>query len=362
MKASDVVAQLQAVLPLQTDKFTDNLSVASITRTSGFLTVVTDEEHSLIKGAAVVLTGCVEVISTTPTRSGTTGTVVTATDHDLTLKTTLDITLSGADDAAFNGTFAVIDIPNRRSVRFTMADSGVTATSGPSVIEGAESPFRRYNGLYAVESTPSKRSFTVLHPALTLLDPQGTITARASSRISAGVDPDKVVRSYTEQKIDDYWAFVVLGDVDASKDRDIRSDAISNATRGNYYRQQIIQPFSIYVFIPASEEVAGRAARDQAEDLFHPICRSVLWVKFDSGLASGPQNTVQFSSHSSFRYNDAVYVHEFAFAQVADLTESDCVDPDFNVAMRDIVLRMIPDLGTRVNFMTADIDLDETPL
>ncbi len=337
MKIADVVVQLIARLPQLTSEFTDDVPVSSMSRAGTVMTVNCDDEHGLRPGEPFHVVGAVVPISITSlTRSGTTGTLVTTTPHDLTTKIATQVTISGAAEAEFNGTFTVISIVDRTTVTFTMANSGPTTATGSPVLENAESFLRQYDGIYAVEEVTSPVSFTFQHSVSSLPDPLGTMTIRTKPRISGGVNATRVSQAYTKQAQNKLWAFVVLDDVVASKDRDVRSDAIANQGRGIEFRQQVLQPFTVLVFVPTADDASGLSARDLCETLFRPICRSLLFSRFDSGLDVGKQGTVQFSSHGVFSYDVATYVHAYSFQQVVDLTFADTVGPDDDVAFRDV--------------------------
>lgn len=367
MRASDVVTQLAILLPQLTDLFTRNISVRSLTRSGTTMTADCDDQHGLEVGDAVAIVGAVTQIPiTTLTRSGTIGTLVTGADHDLTNAIAPAITISGATEPEFNGTFQRVNVDNRRQVRFVMADAGPATATGSPILEGAESSLRSYDSTYAVESTPTPTTFTFQQPDTTLLDPVGdAIEARAKPRISAGADPDRIRSAYTEKDRNDLWLFAVLDDVTASKSRAVRSDAIDNLQPGNEFRQQIIQPVTLYLFVPAQYQIAAAAARDMAEDLFGPICRSVLGSAFDSGLFVGKEGPLQFSGHGVFSYDTALYVHAYSFQQVVDLYFEDTVGPALDVALRNIdydSVTQVPDGTGAGPFLTATINLDDVPL
>lgn len=373
MKARDIASQLQILLPQLTDKVTTDVSLASLTRSGTTLTAVALEKHNLKVGDAVNLTGAVTPLACAVTRSGVVGTLVTTANHDVSgnvfgqVKT---VTISGAVEAEFNGTFTLLTVENRTTLTFTMADSGPTTATGSPVLETGASALQDYNTLYAVTRVVSATTFEIEQSDTTRPDPIGTIVARVKPRITVAVDPQRAQASYTEQKLEKLWLFVVLDDASASKSRDTRSDAISNDTSGTFYRQQVVQSFSIFVMVPTDESASGMAGRDEAEDLFRPLCRSLLASKFDSGLAIGSQGLVQFNTHGAFSYDVSIYVHQFAFEQTNDLSEGDTVGPDLDVALRDIVSSITPRLGSggalsggtgEDPFSTDTINLDDAP-
>jgi len=359
MKANDVVQQLALLLPGLTDKFTDNFSVTSLTRIGTTVTAVTSVAHGLaIDEQANIIGAQTPLIITSLSRSGAIGTLVTLARHDLTEGFNTTVVISGATESEFNGTFVILKVSNRRTVTFTMVDSGpTTATGSPLLLNGA-SQLQTYNGLKKITSAPTTTSFTYEITSSTLFTPaSGTISARTQPRVSSAVSIDAATRGYTKQTPNKLWAFVVLGDVVASKSRAIDSDATDNLQNGNEFRQQTINPVGIYVFFPVSAQIAASTARDNAQDLFRPLCQSLLFSKFNSGLAVGKQNNIIFTDHSFFNYNDAVYVHVYNFETIADLIFEDTIGFDVNVAFRDIDLTMGIDVGTEV--MTATIDLDD---
>lgn len=369
MKAADIVTQLALRLPLYTSLFTENTPVTSLSRSGSVVTANCGDAHNLEPGDRVAIVGAVEVIPIgTLTRSGTTGTLVTDTDHDLTNPIAATITISGATEPEFNGTFPRLNVSNRRTITFEMADSGATVATGSPVLEGAESYLRRYDGSYAVLEALTDVGFTFQNSVTSLPDPIGSaIQARAKARVASAADAERALAAYTKQEIDKLWAFVVLEDVLASKSRNVQSDATDNIQKGSEFRQQIIQPFSVFTVTPTSNQISASAARDQAEDVFLAICRSVLSHQFDSNLfVAATQGPTQFVSHGTFRYDSAVYVHAYSFQQTVDLTFDDTVGHSDDVAFRDLDLVIQPDLSedqpATQGTMTASIDLDDVPL
>lgn len=366
MKAIDIVNQLLVKLPQLTDKFTDDVSVSDIIRSGTLMTATCNAPHGLEVGEAVVINGAVPPISCSITRAGAVGTVVTDTDHDLTNPVAETIKLSGSVESEFNGTFARLQVKNRRTISFTMIDAGPVTATGSPVLENAESFLRSYKETVQVIGTPNPAQFTYLHAVTSLPDPIGQIIARTRPRITAGINFQRCVAAYTEQPFSKYWLFVVLGDVTASKSRRVGSDAIDNINRGHYVRQQLIQPVSLYVFANVGTELLARTTRDEMEDLFRPICRSVLHKKFDSGLyGSDEGGALQFFQHGVANYDTTVLTYAFEFQQVVDLYFEDTVGPDDDVAFRDIDFKAFPDpdkIGTTISFMQGTPDLDDEPL
>ncbi len=136
MKAEEVVALLQARLPLFTDKFSDSSDITSITNPSADTALATTAlDHELAIGNSILIKGSEsDVAITSFTRTLTTGTIITTTDHDIT-NGLLTIETSGANEAEFNGTFTIKNVNNRREITVVIPDSGATTATGTVTVE-----------------------------------------------------------------------------------------------------------------------------------------------------------------------------------------------------------------------------------
>jgi hypothetical protein len=365
MRASAVATQLIEKLPQLTDLFTTNVDVSSMVRSGTTVTVTCDDPHGLKPGDAVAIVGAVEqIVIGTLTRLGSVGTLITSTAYDLTNAIATTITISGAVESNFNGTFTVMNVDSRNTIRFQMTDSGATTATGSPILHNAESSLREYDATYQVQQVPTDYVFTITHPVTTLADPVGSIQARAKPRITTGLNPERAMAAYTEHATDALWLVAILGESLASKSRNVRSDVVDNLQTDDEYRQQLIQQVSLYLFVPVHGDISGAGGRDTAEDLLRPICRSMLGSQFDSGLFVGVQGRVQLVGHGSRLYNSAVYVHEYGFQQTVDLTFEDTVGPDVDVAFRNIQFDSAPDVIGRTDdseLWEIDLDLDDVP-
>lgn len=374
MKAADVAVQLMNRIPQLTDKFTDDLTVTSVVRAGTTLTITTSTAHGLLVNRAVALTGALTPIPLASlTRSGAAGTLVTTTPHDLTEPVTLNpntrttVVLSGSIEAEFNGEFTFLTVPNRKTVTFTMPDSGAVTATGSPIIENGESALNTYSKSYRVETIPSTTTFTVTESNTTLPDPVGILTLRKNPRISIGVSPERLENAYTKNAVDKYWMFVVLGAPIASKDRSLSNDAVTNLTTGNEYRQQVDFPFTVFVFIPtASAEIAAGKARDEAAELLTILCQSLLGHQFPTNTAIETQGSVHYLSDDVQLYNTAFLMHAYNFSQVSDLIFEDTVGPDVDVAFRDIDFDTFINIEAETPLSTSklesSVDLDDVPL
>lgn len=362
MKASDAITQLQVVLPTLTDDFSTQLTLPSVTPSGVTATATTAIAHGFIVGNVVNIADTLAPVAITSiSRSGTVATAVTTTNHDITENDlTVNVTLSGATEAEFNGTFPLLSANNRKEFKFTVADSGPTTATGSPILEDPPSAFG-YNGLKTITAVPTTTTFEYTLPLALTEAAVGSGKVHSGIQITGGVSIDRVQDTYTKQLIaNSLWGFVVLGDTVASKDRNSRSDSISSMGKGGSRRQQIFQTFSVLVARGTTGELSARDARDEMEDVRPMLFRSLLGWEPPNGLAAKSGYGVIFVSDGFQSYDTAVYWHEFQFQVVADITQNDTVDPDFNVAFRDISLTMTTSLGTEQ--MTATIDLDDEPL
>jgi len=201
MKTSDFITQLSTKLPRLVDDFTALFSVVSLTRSGTTVTVTTSGTHGLKVGKAVIINGAITPITiSTISRSGAVATLVTAADHDMTEGEFTEVIIDGAVEAEFNGTFVLLNVPNRRTVTFTVADSGPTSATGSPLLLNGSSALQDYNGLQNVTTVPTTTTFTYTITDNTLFTPaSGTITAKLQPRISGAATVDRALESYTKQ-------------------------------------------------------------------------------------------------------------------------------------------------------------------
>lgn len=369
MKAEDVIKALVAKLPFLTDKFSNQTAIDTITSSGTTATATVSAGHGLLDSELVTITGALSpIVISSIVRSGALATVTTATDNDFSFSdrekargNTQDVIISGANEAEFNGTFNLDSVTNREEFVIDIADSGPTTATGSILLENGSSALAAYNGSFNVTVLNSTQ-FT--YPLQTTIpnDATGSPILQNGHRITGAVSIERFLDGYTKQVADAWWCVVILGDVIASKGRENRSDSTDQFSDNQFYHQTITQPFGVYLLIKASDSIAARPQRDEAEDIVPFILQSVLLEKFETGFAADKQNNVTFNAHGFFNYNGPLYVHEITFEQNADLLFDDSIGDILNVAFRDINLTINNDLGTGEDPQTANIDLDETPV
>jgi len=373
MQASDIVEKLSARMPLYTEAFSESVVASSIVPTGSTALATTASPHGLVEGQAVAVIGAdapVEIDKASFLRVTTFATFETLQDHDLTLSARdkvaggKTITLSGATESEFNGTFNLVDVINRRKLIITVVDSGPTTISGAPIFEDANGGI--FNGIFsATNITASTFEYTL--PISYPLPASGLPVVQISIRVLSVIDVDQYLRdAYTKQLIGDDHLVVTLGDVSQSKDRNETTDASMSTAGQRAFQPTIIQTFAVYIITNTTQELSASVARDNVESVIIPaIFKSILREEFDCGFSTS-QFRATFTGHGVYAYSDelgknkAIYVHEVAFEQLAKLYESDVVGPVDNVAMRDVSFTISSNIGTEI--MTADIDLDQEPI
>lgn len=376
MKAQDIVDTLSASIPLYTDGFSNSIGITSITVAGTTATVTTDAAHGLVEDQSVAVLGAeapVQIDAGTFLRTVSSATFETLQDHDLTLgprdiaaggKT---VTLSGATEAEFNGTFQLVKVVNRRKLIIAVADSGPTTISGAPIVENANGNV--FNGLVPatnLAATTFDYELPVAYPLDAVVD---NASAQISIRILSVLSIEQYLTDdYTAKSLNDHTLVVQLGDVTQSKKRNEETDASDSSTGEYSFVPILIQPFAVYIIMNVTQDLTASQARDMVEEEFIPaVFRSVLRAKFGTGF-SYDQYRATFTGHGVFAYSDvngknkAIYAHEVAFEQLAMLTRADTVGADDDVAMRDVSYVLTVDPGTGVDTLDADIDLDEEPI
>ncbi len=367
MKATDVIGQMWARLPVVSPNFTENVGILSISTVGVTATVTTAAVHNLVATETVTIDGVlvpVEIDTVTDDTPLNTLTITTLTDHDLTKNNKeVGIVVDAPITGSLTETFTVVRVDNRRT--FTVTKGVGTPIAGDFLQEAFLSG---YNGLQTVVSAPTTTTFTyTLTETLASTTVAGG-TVSSKHRISGAVDFDTARLAYTEQSGESkLWAFVVVETSDPNKDRKGTNDA--TATRGQKQSafQQVIETFTVYLFVPnkgdTKQHVGGVITRDLAIDERLPILQSVLGIQYDPDLSFAGQNKAAYDGDGYWAYDGAFYVHFFRFQQVVSITNPDTAVQVDSRAFRDINFT-INSLGIQADTddMTADVDLDDIPL
>lgn len=361
MLGKDVINRLRAIVPQHTERFCDVEQIASISSTAGVVTITTSQAHGIEVGKGIAVSGTVALIpSSSLSRSGVVGTLITSVDHDLTEGIAPTITIEGSSSSDFNGTFTVINIDNRRTIQFSMLDQGDTSATGGQLING-EAFNQSFNGYHEVTGVPSTTSLTFAYTGSDdLIGRASTGILMSKLRIAGSATLERAKDMYTEQEQTKSWMFVVMGNVTASKSRFTQTDLTHHVQKGEYYRQILQQFVSIYVVSNTKEELGARATRDDMQELLLALTKAIAFHQFPTNLNKGQTDPLVFVEHGVLEYDSAMYIHEFTFECGIDLTFNDTSGYSPDVAFRDIQMDLDPDFGTTGT--VSDINLDEEPL
>ena len=374
MIAQDIVDKLAANIPLYTSGFSSSIVAISIIPTGTTATAITAAAHGLNDQQTISIIDAeapVEIDTATFLRTASTAQFSTLQDHDFTLSE-LDkinggktITISGATEAEFNGTFSLLNVLNRRELVIAVDNSGSTTISGSPIVEDANGGI--FKGIFTA-TVIDANTFTYELPIAYTLPAAGIALVQIDLRIAAVLDIEQYLADvYTTQTINADQLIVQLGDVSQNKRRNEVTDASDSTNGNNSFTPILLQPFAVYIVMNATSDLTGAALRDKVESVYIPaIFKCILGAQFSTGFTYNNYRST-FTGHGVFAYSDssgknkAIYAHEITFEQLAILDKvADTAPRNSSVAMRDISFTMSTNLGT--GELIADIDLDEIPL
>jgi hypothetical protein len=364
MKALDIINRLKQVMPRYTSLFCDELSITSLSYLAGTVTCVCSEKHGLEVGDEIFINGALTPITISSiTRVGDLATAVTASNHDLTRGYQETVTITGADQAAYNGEHDLIDVLNRRTFVFDVTGSPATPATG--TMKTIEDIAAGYNGLHVVTNYVDDYTFTYATTSAPESPALGTtIKLRKNLSITGDVTMERFLESYSGEPDSRFWLVVIMGGSSGSKDRFTMSDAINTSTAAQVEaRVRVIDPFSIFVVAPTSDYLTAMTTRDGMGYIFNALNKGILFYTFPTDTASDTSLSVSFARHDMYLYDIARYIHRFDYEFVYDLIREDGASDYNNVAFRDIDLHFNSYLNSKHNeLMHTLVDLDDQPL
>jgi len=370
VKTEQIILQLQSRLPVLSPFFANRLGVTAVAKIgAGVIQVTTESAHGLGAGGLVTLSGIqVPVEVDTFVETATEITLNLLTPHAFTfnanapLDRNQEVVIYSGSEA--NRTYILKSVPNRNKLILTRGSA--TPLPDDVTLYVQETFPYGYNGLKTVTAVPTPTTFRFV----TDFDQAAPIGAveewlvHTSPRISGAVDYQTLLESYTEQPDESIWAFVVLADNQANKDRLNQNDATTTQGRQADFRQKIITGFSIFIFVPNKGEILtktnGRVGRDLIEDIRRPIFQSILGVDLESDLYAQGQGIIPYNGDQFVSYNGAFYVHEFQFQQVIEITSRDTAIRHFERAFRDVSVIHRNQFSELTTYL-SQINLDEEP-
>jgi hypothetical protein len=359
MKLSDVVTQLQLVLPKYTDLFSETLAIVSISATVDTATIVTSVPHRLNNSDGATLTDvATETAISAVSKSGLVFTFTTATDHDLTEGWPEHefVELSGFTDPLWNGSFTLVDVPNRRTFKVQSTNTLPVLNTNEILEEVRMDGVNGRFGVTVVNSTTFEITGTFLAANYT----GGNV--RTAVRIAGAVTQERALNQYTEMQTEEMWMFVVMHDAETSKDRKTFNDAQATIPSGTELRMRLLDGFDLILIKNTTQEAAAVDAVDTVRHTLQlPILKSVYGVRFDTGLSGAGDFKTVLLGHGFISYNEAILVYGYSFQSIFDLTDNDAVVPADTKAFRDIAYEHEVG-GADTETMTVGINTDEEPL
>lgn len=365
MKYRDVVAQLQAELPKHDSRFSETVSLASLSAAGATVTAVTTSPHGKASGDAVTIAGSGVLNPITLSVSGTTVTGVTSFDHDLTefagsgeIPDHAKAIISGTNESEYNGTFEIKTVPNRRKFTYELSATPSGPPTGTSILE--ENRIDGFNGRFEI-TVSAADTFTYE----VQVDPPGdSVVSNAlvstRIRISTGVSAQRLFDAYTEQGVSEFWAFVIPGDTDISNDRKMLNDSKLSWTTGTQDRRaKTIINFSVMVLFPATQEIAAMDSRDDAEDVAVALYKSLGGFKPSNPLSEDGSFVITPTGHGFEAYVGAYYAHTYNWQLLEEITDADT----FRIgdrAFRDTRLIFTNDFDEII--INTNVNLDDDPL
>lgn len=303
-----------------------------------------------------------ELATATLTSNDTAVEFTTVFDHDL-IKPRLPLddqllTLEGFGNV-WDGDHQILEIKNRRTIEIALPSGETVAPPIDGNQYLVESIFP---GVYLVSSVVDINNFTVdlsSFPDMPTgqVDNLGIISG---FRIAGAADFERAKAIYAEQKTGEPYLYVIMDDVDISKDRKTENDAIAGFTDQDTNLLRILQNFSTTVFIPTTTDLSGVGAHDLAyKELFVSLLTTLFGFK-DQGRTAIQYRAVP-AGHGPGEYNSAYYAHVYDWQLPGAITFEDGFINTQDVAFRDIeaTFKLFNDDEATLE---ANIDLDEEPL
>lgn len=343
MKGVDVVNRLKEVLPKYTDDFSDIFSVTSLSRSGTTITAVTSADHELTTGDYITMRGAKEPIAIVSiTRVDDIATVTTATDHKLSDPSLyspaeaelLTVEIVDAVPSDYNGTFQLLTVPDSTTFTYKIETTPVSPATTPGTLLLPD--YDGYNG-YKEVTVVNTTTFTYETTNTSLGTPaQGTIEMSNATRIAWSATATRADQFYSEDstRTEQNWLFVVMGPSIVYKDDTVASDLASSQNTNQFYFFSTQNDFSIYVFLPATNDTLGATQADQAKDTEQPLLKSIVNFDFNSPLTEDCYQGTTYVGNETEDYNTAYYVHRFDFLAKGYVQPEDTAEFDPGVPLQ----------------------------
>lgn len=361
-----IVRHLQQYLPLFTGVFSESLTITAA-QAFGLAVTVTAPDHGLSVGRPIIVTagGVRNAIVDAWSISETVTRLVLAQEHDL-IKPSQSgdpqtVTLGGIG-APWDGDRQIVGVASRLEIDIANP-TGETAApvlqAGAHVLEYRAAGLQ---GIWSVASVVDNDSFTFEVSGVPSL-PTGQVDGLEivdGVRVAAAADIDRAEAFYTKQGQGKAWLFLIMTDVDASKDRHSQSDAKAANTPGTLGRMTMLQHFATSLFLPTTKQSSGADAQVQAYgEIFRALVAALHCFRPEASTQALPYRATT-NGHGPGKYNTAYYMHVYDWEIPSVLTFEDGFTRAKTVAFRgldaDFRLR-----GDPRAILRLPITIEETP-
>lgn len=346
MQGSNITNRLKEIVGKYTDDFSTIINVSSLTRTSTTATCTTATDHNLTTGDYITIRGATNPITLTSlTREGNVATAVASEATELSdpskyaqgIRDSLTVTISGSTPTDYNGTFKLLSVSDDRlTFTFEILETPISpATVAGYFLQPDYDGYNGYKQITVIDNTSF--SYDVVDSLNT--PAQGTIEVSSQTRIAWAATAERAEQFYTSDSITtsyENYMFVVLGSKAVYKDGTIASDITSSIEQSQDYFFQAAQDFSIYLYIPSENEVLGGFASDKAREYETFILKSIANYKFESVLTESYYEPVNYVGNEADIYNTAYYVHRYDFTALGYVQQEDTIDLNPGVPLKAI--------------------------
>lgn len=338
IKPSDIILHLQIYLPFFTDRFSEFVTVNTAISGASNLISVNAVNHGLSDNANIIISqGTIRNSITGVTILDGIATFTTEYNHQL-ITPQLEYDIDEIDmegfSSDFNGTFTLLDTIGQNEFRIETAVTSVPTTLGYF----KDNRSAGIKGLQTI-TLINVDNFTFTSPYYPL--PEGDIDdikIIKSTRCYGSADIERAKDIYTKKpSTDTLWLFVIMNDVETSKDRHTLNDTTSGSTSQDLKLLRVSTDFSLVVFFPTQETLSGTEAQELA---YGEIATSLISTLYGFGftdIESAVPYTTVLTGHTPGIYDSSVY------SQVYDWTLPTvfAFDSGFSVQVGPIMTNLI---------------------
>lgn len=369
---TQLLEHTQTYLPAFTDLFSEVITGATATISGSTVTVSTPSAHSFVPGDKLTLVSgtFLNTITAAVLTPDDTVRFTVGEDHDLTepqpqnFADPTTLTLQGIG-APWDGVHVIDSVPNRRTFEVALP-AGETTAPAPAGALVEDRP-AGVTGIQVVATVPDPNTITFDVsdvPALPGSTVEG-LKILSAIRIAGAEDITRARQIYARHNPSDAearpWAFFMMADTTASKDRHSHNDAIAAFTAQDMRKQTLLQNFSTIVMLPTTADKTGFTAMSQAHDEVFRALASTLYAFRPDDPDTAIQYVVASNGHGPAEYDTSVYTHVYDWQVPTVVTYEDGFEGEPDVAFRDILGTFNVNREEAVE-LVVNVNLDDEPL